>query len=72
MGRLLSRYRDERVRQAIRSLPEAQRMALILCHFEGLSQKEAADILEVPLGTVKSRLGAAFAGFRRSLGDLVE
>jgi RNA polymerase sigma-70 factor (ECF subfamily) len=72
VGHLLTRFRDERVKRAVRALPEAQRLALILCHYEGLSQKEAAEIMEVPLGTVKSRLGAAFAGLRRALGDLVE
>lgn len=72
VGHLLSRYRDARVRRAIRSLPEGQRIALVLCHFEGMSQADAAEALEIPLGTVKSRLAAAFAGLRRALGDLVE
>ncbi|MBW3622971.1 MAG: sigma-70 family RNA polymerase sigma factor [Armatimonadetes bacterium] len=72
VGHLLARYRDERVRRAIQALPEPQRMALILCHYEGWSQREAAEILEIPHGTVKSRLAAAFAGLRRSLADLVE
>ena len=72
VGNLLSRHRDERVRRAIRALPEAQRLALVLCHLEGMSQREAAEVLEVPHGTIKSRLAAAFEGLRRSLGDLVE
>lgn len=72
VGNLLTRYRDDRVRKAIRALPEPQRLALVLCHFEGMSQREAAEVLEVPHGTVKSRLAAAYESLRRALGDLVE
>jgi RNA polymerase sigma-70 factor (ECF subfamily) len=72
VGHLLSRHRDARVQQAISRLPEAQRLALVLCHFEGMTQREAADVLEVPVGTVKSRTAAAFAELRRVLADLVE
>ena len=72
VGHLLSRYRNERVRRAIAALPEAQRLALILCHFQGMSHAEAADVLDVPIGTLKSRMAAAFAHLRRALGDLLE
>ncbi|WP_298256102.1 RNA polymerase sigma factor [uncultured Litoreibacter sp.] len=43
----------------VRALPEAQRSAVMLVYVEGFSYREAADILEIPIGTVMSRLAAA-------------
>ena len=40
-------------------LPETQREALLLVCVEGLTYQEAADVLNVPIGTVMSRLAAA-------------
>ena len=40
----------------INQLPEDQRIVLVLCDVQGLSYQEAADIVDQPLGTVKSRL----------------
>lgn len=42
--------------KAVMQLPEAQRVAIILVYVEGFSYAETADILEVPVGTVMSRL----------------
>ena len=42
-------------------LPEAQRTAVLLVYVEGMKYKEAAEILEVPVGTIMSRLSAARA-----------
>lgn len=44
---------------AIEALPEAQRMTVILVYVDGLSYKEAAEVLEIPVGTVMSRLAVA-------------
>lgn len=41
------------------ALPEAQRAAVLLVYVEGYRYKEAAEILEIPIGTVMSRLAAA-------------
>jgi RNA polymerase sigma-70 factor (ECF subfamily) len=41
------------------SLPEAQREAVVLVYVEGFSYREAAKLLEIPIGTVMSRLSAA-------------
>ncbi|MFT7575894.1 MAG: RNA polymerase sigma-70 factor (ECF subfamily) [Alphaproteobacteria bacterium] len=41
------------------ALPEAQRSAVMLVYVEGYRYKEAAEILEIPIGTVMSRLAAA-------------
>ena len=44
------------VQRAVAELPEEQRLAVALVLVEGLSYKEAADVLEVPIGTLTSRL----------------
>lgn len=44
---------------AVFELPEAQRMVMLLIAVEGLSYREAADILNIPIGTVMSRLARA-------------
>jgi len=43
----------------VMKLPEAQRTAVVLVYVEGYSYKEASDILDIPIGTVMSRLAAA-------------
>jgi len=57
----------EKVSQAMAALPEEQRMVLILVSVDGLSYREAAEVLEIPVGTVMSRLARA----RRQLHALV-
>jgi len=47
------------VLEAINGLPDAQRAAVLLVYVEGFAYREAAAILEVPIGTVMSRLAAA-------------
>ncbi len=56
------------VRRAIHDLPEDQRLALVMVAIEGLSYREAAERMAVPLGTLMSRLGRA----RRKLVALLE
>jgi RNA polymerase sigma-70 factor (ECF subfamily) len=51
---------------AVELLPEAQRVVMLLVAMEGLSYQEAADVLEVPIGTVMSRLSRA----RQAVGAL--
>jgi RNA polymerase sigma-70 factor (ECF subfamily) len=53
--------RRERVRAAVDALPEFLRQVVILAYYQGLKYREVADILEIPVGTVKSRLHAALA-----------
>jgi RNA polymerase sigma-70 factor (ECF subfamily) len=52
---------------AVGRLPEAQRVVMLLVAVEGLSYQEAADVLEVPIGTVMSRLSRA----RQAIGALL-
>jgi RNA polymerase sigma-70 factor (ECF subfamily) len=59
--------RDE-MREAIAGLPEKQREALQLRLGEGLSYEEIARVLEVPVGTVRSRLHAGVRVLRELLG----
>ena len=53
---------DERIVQAIDDLPEEYRTAVVLSDLEGLPYADIAQLMEVPVGTVKSRL---FRGRRR-------
>ncbi|MCP3818354.1 RNA polymerase sigma factor [Streptomyces sp. A3M-1-3] len=50
----------------LRGLPPDQRAVLTLRHVEGLSEQEAAAVLAVPVGTVRSRLFRARRAFRRA------
>jgi RNA polymerase sigma-70 factor (ECF subfamily) len=50
-----------RVRQAIQTLPENYREVVVLCELEEMSYEEAAEALECPVGTVRSRLHRARA-----------
>jgi len=59
----------ERVREALRALPEAQREAMELAYFEGLTQSEIAKRTGDPLGTVKTRLRTALASLKAELGE---
>lgn len=53
---LLENVLDEDVQRALDSLPDDYRIAVILADLENFSYKEIAEILEVPVGTVMSRL----------------
>ncbi len=55
------------VQRAVAELSEDQRAVLLLVCVEGLSYKEAAGVLEIPLGTVMSRLGRARLAVGRAL-----
>jgi len=53
---LFEQITDSEVKQAIEDLPEQYRDAVLLADVEGFSYKEIAEILDVPIGTVMSRL----------------
>ncbi len=57
----------EAVRSAIARLPERSRAALILREYEGLSYQEIAEALDIPIGTVMSRLNYARKRLREEL-----
>ena len=64
---LLTGEVQDAVAQAVAQLPEAQREALILAHYEQLPLAEIARILELEVGAVKSRLERARARLRETL-----
>ena len=59
------RERDAMVQRAVLELPVTLREVLLLAYFQKMSYSQIADVLEIPLGTVKSRLHAAVAAFAR-------
>ncbi|MEX0941289.1 MAG: sigma-70 family RNA polymerase sigma factor [Pseudomonadales bacterium] len=60
---------SEQVRQGVMRLPERQRSALILCHFQGLTNKDAAIILDVSVDALESLLARARRKLKTSLSD---
>lgn len=59
------------VRRALDELPTDQREILLLREFEGLDYAQIAEALDVPEGTVKSRLNRARAALRERLGGVI-
>ena len=49
-------FTDDEVKAALEELPEASRMPVLLADVEGFAYKEIAEMLDVPIGTVMSRL----------------
>ena len=66
---VLNRIGEETILQAIDRLPEDFRMVVVLSDVEGFSYKEMAAILEVPIGTVTSRLYRGRKQLQRSLWE---
>ena len=64
---VLSQYLDEDVYQALNDLPPNFRMAVVLADIEGLSYKEIAEALQIPIGTVMSRISRARRQLQKSL-----
>ena len=64
---LLDTYTDDEVKAALESLPEQFRMAVLLADVEGFAYKEIAEILDIPIGTVMSRLHRGRKGLQKKL-----
>ena len=69
---MLDAIPDAEVKQALESIPEQFRMAVILADIEGFSYKEIADILDVPIGTVMSRIHRGRKLLQKQLWDYAE
>ena len=63
---------SSRVRVAVAALPPGARAALILREYEELSYKEIAEVLQIPIGTVMSRLHYARQVLKKALAPLEE
>ena len=64
--------RDERgrwVRQTVEQLAEHLRQVVVLVYYQGLKYREAAEVLSIPVGTVKSRLHAAILKMNEAWND---
>jgi RNA polymerase sigma-70 factor (ECF subfamily) len=66
---VLERFTDDDVKSALESLPENFRMAVLLADVEGFSYKEIAEIMDVPIGTVMSRLHRGRRALQKALHD---
>jgi len=66
---VLDKVTDAEVKDALESLPEQFRLAVLLADVEGFSYKEIAGILDVPIGTVMSRLHRGRKALQKALFD---
>jgi RNA polymerase sigma-70 factor (ECF subfamily) len=64
---LLETLTDDVVKQAVEALPEQYRLAVLLADVEGFAYKEIAEILDIPIGTVMSRLHRGRKALQREL-----
>lgn len=64
---VLERFTDDEVKAALESLPEQFRLSVLLADVEGFSYKEIAEILDVPIGTVMSRLHRGRRALQKTL-----
>ncbi len=64
---VLDRFTDTDVKEALESLPESFRMTVLLADVEGFSYREIADIMEIPIGTVMSRLHRGRRALQKAL-----
>jgi RNA polymerase sigma-70 factor (ECF subfamily) len=69
VSELFDELMSEQVEEALASLPEEYRSAILLCDVEGMSYEEIAQATSVPIGTVRSRIARGRAALRRKLGD---
>ncbi|MGN6693910.1 MAG: sigma-70 family RNA polymerase sigma factor [Aquihabitans sp.] len=66
---LMDTFSEAEVKSAIEDLPENFRMAVLLADVEGFSYKEIAEILDIPIGTVMSRLHRGRKALQKALYD---
>jgi RNA polymerase sigma-70 factor (ECF subfamily) len=69
---LAGKERSDLIGAAVLSLPETQRVMIALYHFQERSYEEIAEIMDMPIGTVKSRLNRARLALRVKLESVRE
>ena len=72
IARLDEARRKQRVQIAVAALPERQRTALMLCHFDGFSNQDAAAVLDVSVDALESLLARARRTLKTTLLPLLE
>lgn len=68
----LDMFTDDEVKQALEDLPENFRLPVLLADVQGFAYKEIAEILDIPIGTVMSRLHRGRKAMQRALYDYAE
>jgi len=68
----LDLFTDDEVKQALEDLPENFRLPVLLADVQGFSYKEIAEMMEIPIGTVMSRLHRGRKAMQRALYDFAE
>jgi len=66
---VLDRFTDDEVKSALESLPDNFRIAVLLADVDGFSYKEIAEITDVPIGTVMSRLHRGRRALQKALAE---
>src|SRR5580698_1417092 len=66
---VLEHFTETEVKEAVEALPEQFRMAVLLADVEGFSYKEIAEILDIPIGTVMSRLHRGRRALQKALHE---
>jgi RNA polymerase sigma-70 factor (ECF subfamily) len=69
---VLEQFSEAEVKGAVESLPETFRLAVVLADVEGFSYKEIAEIMDVPIGTVMSRLHRGRKALQKALHNYAE
>jgi len=69
---VLEHFVDADIKQALESLPEHFRMPVLLADVDGFAYKEIAEILDIPIGTVMSRLHRGRKALQQKLWSLAE
>jgi RNA polymerase sigma-70 factor, ECF subfamily len=69
---VLDQFSEADVKGAVESLPEPFRLVVVLSDIEGFSYKEIAEILEIPIGTVMSRLHRGRRALQKALVEYAE
>lgn len=68
-GQVIAKAEQEAVRAALANLPEHYREIVVLREFEDMSYQEIAEVTQLPIGTVMSRLSRARRALREALTE---